>query len=178
MHTNSDLKKAKVWPRIQTRPVLTECHRSTTCASTTGYLVLNCEGNKGRKVARKKKSPTPFQIQTHILQIGWPALWNLFKNQCPPINKSEVILSFCNMTFCQVHVFRRTGGHSLHFYAFTRRQRYKGSRPRGRKSQGNTLSWKHSLVPFFFLTMRCCLEDFVVKNWQVRFERQGDMPKT
>ena len=31
-------KKAKVWPGIWTRPVQTECHRSTTCATTTSIV--------------------------------------------------------------------------------------------------------------------------------------------
>ena len=33
--SNSELKKAKVWLGIQTRPAQMECHRSTTCATTT-----------------------------------------------------------------------------------------------------------------------------------------------
>ena len=38
MDSNSELKKAKVRPGIQTRPAQTECHRSTTCATTTSSL--------------------------------------------------------------------------------------------------------------------------------------------
>ena len=33
--------KAKVRPRIQTRPAQIECHRSTTCATTTSIALLN-----------------------------------------------------------------------------------------------------------------------------------------
>ena len=37
--SNSELKKAKVWPRTRTQPAQTKCHRSTTCATTTSLTL-------------------------------------------------------------------------------------------------------------------------------------------
>ena len=39
--SNSDLKKSQVHPRIQTQPTQTECHHSTTCATTTSSVCEN-----------------------------------------------------------------------------------------------------------------------------------------